>query len=273
MPSARREVLEGSSGGRLRPAALAVFAHPDDIELAASGTLLRLQSAGYEIHYVTVANGSCGSSDLGATELVRVRRDEAMAACRTGGFTFHESLVNDLEVLYERATLARLAALVRSVGPDILLTHSPNDYMEDHENACRLAVTAAFARGMPNFPTDPPTPALDRPVTVYHAQPHGNRDPLGAIVRPTHFVDVGGHVLEQKVALLACHRSQHQWLGESQGLDSCVETLRTLAREVGEWSGVFEHAEGWRRRLTLGFCAPDADPLATVLSSSCCVRG
>jgi N-acetylglucosamine malate deacetylase 1 len=106
-------------------------------------------------------------------------------------------------------------------------------------------------------------------VTVYHAQPHGNRDPLGTPVRPTHFVDVGGDVLAQKAAMLACHRSQHQWLGESQGFDSCVETLRSLTREVGRWSGRFEHAEGWRRRLALGFCGPDDDPIATALSSWC----
>ncbi len=250
------------------PVAFAIFAHPDDVELAASGTLLRLQHAGYEIHYMTVANGSCGSSTAGMAELVRLRREEAMAACRLGGFTFHESLVNDLEVFYESRVLARLAAVVRGVAPEILLTHAPSDYMEDHENTCRLAVTAAFARGMPNFPTDPPTRATDRPVTVYHGQPHGNRDPLGAPVRPTHFVDVGD-LLPQKAAMLACHRSQHEWLSESQGFDSCIETMRTLTREVGEWSGRFAHAEGWRRRLGLGFCAPDADPLAAALSTSC----
>jgi len=200
---------------------------------------------------------------------VSERRAEAQEACRLVGFTLHESLVNDFEVFYERRPLARLAALVRRVAPDILLTHSPSDYMEDHENACRLAVSAAFARGMRNLPTDPPTPAVGGPVTVYHAQPHGNRDPLGAAVRPTHFVDVGGEVLEQKAAMLACHRSQQQWLDESQGLASYLETMRGLMREVGEWSGRFTHAEGWRRRLTLGFCAPDADPLATALASSC----
>lgn len=109
-------------------------------------------------------------------------------------------------------------------------------------------------------------------VTVYHAQPHGNRDPLGAEVRPTHFVDVGGEVFERKAAMLACHRSQQQWLDESQGLESPVETMRGLMREVGRWSGRFDHAEGWRRRLTLGFCPPDADPLVTALPSSCLRR-
>ncbi len=86
---------------------------------------------------------------------------------------------------------------------------------------------------MRNLPTDPPTPAVDGPVTVYHAQPHGNRDPLGAEVRPTHFVDVGGEVLERKTAMLACHRSQQGWLDESQGFASYLETMRGLMREVG----------------------------------------
>jgi LmbE family N-acetylglucosaminyl deacetylase len=228
-----------------------------------------LQRVGYEIHCLAVANGCCGSSVLGPEETVRARRAEAQEACRIVGFTRHESLVNDIEVFYERATLARVAALVRRVAPDVLLTHSPGDYMEDHQNACRLAVSAAFCRGMHNFPTDPPAPPVDTPITVYHAQPHGNRDPLGVIVRPTHFVDVGGEMLEQKAAMLACHRSQLTWLDESQGIASHLETMRGLMREVGEWSGRFEHAEGWRRRLALGFCAPDADPLATALGASC----
>jgi LmbE family N-acetylglucosaminyl deacetylase len=88
-------------------------------------------------------------------------------------------------------------------------------------------------------------------------------------VRPTHFVDVGGEVLEEKTAMLACHRSQREWLDESQGLPSHVQTMRQLMREVGDWSGAFVHAEGWRRRLPLGFGPPDADPLATALGPSC----
>jgi LmbE family N-acetylglucosaminyl deacetylase len=254
------------------PVALAVFAHPDDMEFLAAGTLLRLQGAGYEVHCLAVANGSCGSSAHGPEETARVRRAEAEEACRLAGFTLHESLVNDIEVFYERSTLARVAALVRRVAPSVLLTHSPADYMEDHENSGRLAVSAAFCRGMRNFPTEPPTAAVDGPVTVYHAQPHGNRDPLGAEVRPTHFVDVGGEVLERKTAMLACHRSQQGWLDESQGFASYLDTMRGLAREVGVWSGRFEHAEGWRRRLALGFCAPDADPLAAALGPACLRR-
>ena len=251
------------------PAALAVFAHPDDMELVAAGTLLLLHAKGYAIHSLAVANGSCGSSACGPEEIVRVRRAEAQEACDLAGIVRHESLVNDLEVFYEGRTLSKLAALVREVAPEILLTHSPSDYMEDHENTCRLAVTAAFGRGMRNLATDPKTEPVPGPVTVYHAQPHGNRDPLGVEVRPTHFVDIGGDVLERKAAMLACHRSQQQWLDESQGFASPTDTMRGFTREVGAWSGRFEHAEGWRRRLTLGFCAPEADPLANSLGSAC----
>lgn len=251
------------------PTALGVFAHPDDMEFLAAGTLLRLEAAGYEVHCMAVANGSCGSSVLGPEETVRVRRAEAEEACRLAGFTWHEALVNDFEILYETRSLARLAALFRRVAPEILLTHSPVDYMEDHQNACRLAVSAAFVRGMANLAADPPTPPVDRPVSVYHAQPHGNRDPLGAEVRPTHYVDVGGEVLERKTAMLGCHRSQQRWLDESQGMSSYLETMRSLMREVGGWSGRFQHAEGWRRRLAIGFCDPEADPLASALSPHC----
>jgi LmbE family N-acetylglucosaminyl deacetylase len=251
------------------PVAFAVFAHPDDMEFLAAGTLLCLKRAGYEVHCLAVANGSCGSSVHGAEETARIRRAEAEEACRLAGFTRHESLVSDIEVFYERALLARVAGLVRRVAPRVLLTHAPSDYMEDHENTARLAATAAFCRGMRNLPTDPPTPAVDGPVTVYHAQPHGNRDPLGAEVRPTHYVDVGDEVLERKTAMLACHRSQQGWLDESQGFSSYLEAMRGLMGEIGRWSGRFEHAEGWRRRQALGFCAPDDDPLAVALGSSC----
>ncbi len=244
--------------------ALAIAAHPDDIEFVMAGTLLRLATAGYEIHYLNLANGCCGSTVTGRDETARIRRLEAIAACRSLGAVFHESLTNDLEIFYDQPTLIRLAAIVRDVAPRIVLTHAPVDYMEDHTNTCRLAVTAAFARGMPNYPVEPPRPAVSELVTVYHAQPHGNRDPLGNVVRPSIFVDVGPH-MDQKAESLALHASQRQWLDESQGLDSYVRSMRELMAEVGRMSGRFEFAEGWRRHLHLGFCGEHDDPLATDL--------
>jgi len=248
------------------PTALAIAAHPDDIEFLMSGTLILLRAAGWEIHYLNLADGCCGSVEFDRANIARIRRLEAQRAAACIQAVFHESLVADLEIFYDKPTLARVAAIVREVQPEILLTHAPLDYMEDHTNTCRLAVTAAFARGMPNFPTDPPMPPMDQPVTVYHAQPYGNVDPLGALVRPGLFIDVTS-VMDEKTAMLAEHRSQKDWLDRSQGLDSYLHTMRDLSREVGRMSGRFEFAEGWRKHLSTGFCPPAADPLGTALGS------
>ena len=140
-----------------------------------------------------------------------MRRAEAAKAAASINATFHDSLCNDLEIFYDLPTLKKLSAVMREVAPDIVLTHPPADYMEDHMNTCRLVVTAAFARGMPNFQVDPARPCIDKKVTIYHAQPFWNRDPLRQRVEPDLFVDVSS-VEEQKVAMLAMHASQKQWL-------------------------------------------------------------
>ena len=149
--------------------AIAIGAHPDDIEFYMAGTLLMLKQAGYEIHYLTVANGNCGSAQYNAAMTRSIRNAEARAAAKILGAHFHPSLTNDLEILYNLELLRALAAVIREVKPGIVLTHSPQDYMEDHTNTSRLAVTAAFTRGMPNFKTVPPRPTADYDVTVYHA--------------------------------------------------------------------------------------------------------
>src|SRR5690606_18749070 len=129
------------------------------------------------------------------------------------------------------------------------------------------AVTAAFARCMPNFPVDPPREAYFDPVAVYHAQPYSNQDPLGQPVRPSIFVDTTP-VIERKVAMLACHRSQKEWLDASQGLDSYLNTLRELDAQVGSMSQRFQYAEGWRKHLHLGFGGANDDPLVSVLTEA-----
>ncbi len=251
--------------------AFALAAHPDDVEFTMAGTLLLLKQAGFEIHLMHLANGSCGSLELKADEIAQVRTGEARRAADLVGAIYHPPLVNDIDILYDKPLLARVAAVMREVAPEILLTHAPQDYMEDHMQACRLAVTAAFCRGMPNFPTDPPRAAVTQPVTIYHAQPHGNRDPLGRPVVPSHVVDIAG-VLDRKRDMLACHRSQKAWLDQTQGMDSYLNTMGDFAREVGALSGGFEFAEGFRRHIHYGLCREGDDPLQAALGPLCRVR-
>lgn len=243
----------------------AVAAHADDIEFGMGGTLVRLAAAGCTLHYMTIANGSCGTAEHDAETIAAIRSREASEAAATVDATYHPPLVPDIEIFYEKKLLARMGAIMRDVAPDILLVQSPQDYMEDHMNSSRLAVTAAFCRGMRNFPTDPPRSPVGNEVTIYHAQPHGNRDPLNRPVTPDFYIDITD-VVDAKERMLACHKSQKEWLDVSQGFDSYLHTMREISSEVGSWSGRYEYAEGWRRHNPLGLCSVDADPLAELLA-------
>ena len=57
-----------------------------------AGTLLMLKQAGYEIHYLTVANGNCGSAEYNAAMTRSIRNTEARAAAKILGAHFHPSL-------------------------------------------------------------------------------------------------------------------------------------------------------------------------------------
>jgi N-acetylglucosamine malate deacetylase 1 len=159
-----------------------------------------------------------------------------------------------------------VSAVVREIRPTIVLTQSPQDYMEDHQNACRLIVTAAFAHGICNFITEPPRPCWNSPVAVYHALPHGLCDGLGQPVKADAFVNTEA-VLAQKRAMLACHRSQKEWLDVSQGMDAYLAEMERMSAQVGRLSGRFAHAEGWRLHSTLGFGPDGFNPLRDLLKA------
>ena len=244
--------------------AIAIGAHPDDIEFYMAGTLLLLKQAGWQVHYLNVASGNCGSVKWKPARTRAVRRREAQAAAKVLGARWHRPMCDDLEILYDIRILRLLAGVIREINPAVVLTHAPQDYMEDHTNTCRLAVTAAFSRGMRNFKTRPARAAIFEDVTVYHAMPHGLRDGLRRRVIPGAFVNTSG-LHAQKREALAAHMSQKEWLDASQGLDSYLQTMDDLSLAVGKMSRVFEHAEGWCRHLHLGFSAADVDPLRDAL--------
>ena len=249
----------------MTPRALAIAAHPDDIEIGMAGTLLLLGEAGWTLHWMTVANGSCGTTVMDRDAIVTVRARESREAAAALGATYHAPLVDDIMVYYTPGLVARVAAVVRRVDPTILLVPSPEDYMEDHTTTSRLAVTAAFTRTMPNFVTDPPEPPVATRVAVYHTMPAGLTDPLRRPVKADLYVDVAS-VLARKREALACHRSQKEWLDASQGMDSYLAAMESEAARVGATSGRFRAAEGWRRHAHLGLAPSEAfDPLSDAL--------
>jgi LmbE family N-acetylglucosaminyl deacetylase len=248
--------------------AIAIAAHPDDVEFVMAGTLLLLKERGWEIHYFNLSTGNCGSVRHCAATTRRLRLAEAKRAAKILGAHFHPPIADDLEILYELKLLRRVAAVIREVQPSIVLTHSPEDYMEDHMNTSRLAVTSAFARGMPNFVTIPKRAAINGDVTVYHAMPHGLCDGLRRKVTAELFIDTAG-VHATKLAALAEHRTQQEWLDVSQGMNSYLRAMEDASRAIGKMSGRFAHAEGWRRHSHLGFCGEHADPLQDALGKKC----
>lgn len=240
--------------------AMAIAAHPDDIEFMMAGTLLLLRNAGYEIHYMNLSTGNCGSLETDSATTTRVRMQEAQNAAGILGAEFHPPITNDFEIIYGLQLVRQVAAVMRSVKPQIILTHSPVDYMEDHTNTSRIATTAAFVRGIPNFATSVPAVG-NYDCVIYHAMPHGLLDPLRRKVIPGIFVDVSS-VVDKKREALRAHKSQQSWLEDSQGMNSYIKTQEGFELEVGKMSGRFAHAEGWRRHLHFGFSANEFDPLA-----------
>jgi len=248
-----------------KPIALAVAAHPDDIEFRMAGTLLLLKEAGYTIHMWNLSSGNCGSTTLSPQDTCALRLQEAKSSALLADATFHGPLFHDLNIFYDAPSLRKVAARMRTIQPDLILTHALSDYMEDHQNTARLAVTAAFGREMSNLPVDPPTPAYRKPTAIYHALPHGLRGPLREKVRPHFVVDISS-VASMKRHMLSCHVSQKEWLDQTQGMNAYLETMaeqdRVTARELGH----FTMAEGWTRHAHTGFAAEDYDPIKTALA-------
>ena len=106
---------------------------------------------------------------------------------------------------------------------------------------------------------------------IVAAMPHGLRDGLRKRVDAGLFVDTTS-VHDKKREALAAHRSQKEWLDQSQGMDSYLITMDELSLEVGELSGEFKFAEGWRRHLHYGFSGEAIDPLSEVLGEKCAVN-
>src|SRR5213594_4281547 len=102
--------------------AIAIGAHPDDIEFYMAGTLLMLKKAGYETHYLNLASGNCGSAEYNGPTTRSIRNTEARAAAKVLGAEFHSGITDDLEILYNLELLRALSAIIREVRPKVVLT-------------------------------------------------------------------------------------------------------------------------------------------------------
>jgi len=171
---------------------LSVLAHPDDAEFLCAGTLVRLRREhGFDVHISSMTAGDCGSVELGPVEISRARRGEGTAAASLIGAAYHCLEEHDLLIVYGERTLEKVTRLLRLVRPDIVLTHSPSDYMLDHEVTSTIVRAAAFGSPIPNFFAERDLgPPLAHIPHLYYCDAIEGKDPLGRDIPPGFLVDI-----------------------------------------------------------------------------------
>jgi len=232
---------------------LSLLAHPDDAEFLCAGTLCRLtREQHWEAHIASMTAGDCGSPHLPPEEIARMRRHEGASAAALIAGRYHCLEERDLLIFYGERSLERVVRLLREVRPAIVLTHSPADYMLDHEVTSTLARAAAFGAPIPNcFGDRGHPPPLEHIPHVYYCDPIEGKDLLGRPVPPGFAIDVGS-VIDTKATMLAAHASQREWLLKHHGMDQYVESMKTWSAEQGRAHGV-QYAEGFRQHLGHGY--------------------
>ena len=220
---------------------LAIGCHPDDLEIACYGTLAKYVKLGHEVSVCHVANGNQGHVEIMPEELRAMRFQEAENAAKVIGAAHYSVDANDLYVTAEDdGLISRLAEIIRKSQPELIITHSDQDYMNDHMQTYYAALRASFAASLPHFslsatmPTNPVCP-------LYHMDPVA-----GTGFIPTEYVDVSD-TIELKLEALACHKSQIDWMRDHDHIDF-MDFVRTCSKVRGFQSGV-AYAEGFRPNL------------------------
>lgn len=217
---------------------LAVGCHPDDLEIACSGTLRKYVEQGADVYMCHVANGCHGHVVIEPDALKEIRTHEAEEAGRIIGAKQVFNLdVNDMEVdSHDLAVIDAMADVVRFVRPDVIITHNADDYMQDHTEASRIATNGSFCSGLHHRPRK--YDAFSSFVPVFFM------DTLAGVgFQPTHYVDITAQI-DTKIRALECHESQLKWMFEHDGIDF-ADMVRTCSKYRGYQCGV-AYAEGFK---------------------------
>lgn len=219
--------------------ALAIGAHPDDVEFGCGGTFAKWAAAGCEIHHLICTDGSKGSwsAEEDVAALVVTRQEEQRAAARAlggrGDVVFMPWVDGELEAgLRQREDIC---AWIRRIRPEVVLGHDPWKRYRlhpDHRAAGFLAVDGIVAARDPHFfPGQDAPPHRPSALLLWEAD------------EPDHVEDVSGY-LEAKVAALMAHRSQFETTHEIVDVDDLGQAARfrhkmtDRAAEHGSLAGV-----------------------------------
>ena len=172
---------------------LTIAAHPDDIELTCSGTLIKMIDKGYSVGILDLTEGEMGTR--GTPEL---RAREAEAARAVIGARFRERLdFGDSRLTASIENRFALAEKIRAAQPKTVILPYWEGRHPDHYTAAILGYEACYAAGLKQIPAA--------------GQPHRPRKILYASmyweVRPSFLVDISPH-FERKIEAINCFASQ-----------------------------------------------------------------
>jgi LmbE family N-acetylglucosaminyl deacetylase len=248
---------------------LALGAHPDDVEINCSGTLKQLHELGLEIHIATMSLGDCGSAELSREAISSIRQSEAEQACALLGASYHHVGSSDFCIFNDDVHNRKVTALFRELTPDLVFTHSPADYLLDHETTSTLGRNACFYAPVSNYDTSKygdafPTP---RVPNLFYFDAMEGIDIFGKRIAPEFYVDVSGQI-DFKLEMLARHASQREWLLSHHGMDNYLASMQSWAvlrgGEAASAAGrPVKHAEAFRQHR--GHAYPHDNVLSQLL--------
>ncbi len=174
---------------------LALFAHPDDAELLAGGTLIGAVDRGHRVAIVDLTRGELGSK--GSPEL---RAEEAAQAAAVMGVAHRESLgLPDGQLAHSDAMRRAVVEAIRRHRPRTVVTHYPVGRHPDHRLTAELVRDACFLSGLVNYPADGDKHRPDK--LCFSLSYREDR------VAPTFVVDTTNQI-DRKIAALRCFASQ-----------------------------------------------------------------
>lgn len=144
---------------------LAFAAHPDDVELASSGTLIKHIQVGKKVGIIDLTRGELGSR--GSAE---IRDKEAIASAKIMGLSARHNLdLGDGVFEINEGTLKEVVKMIRLYQPKVVICNSVSDRHPDHGRGGDLVVRACFLAGLVKFKTsyDDYDQRPSRPINVY----------------------------------------------------------------------------------------------------------
>lgn len=228
---------------------MAIAAHPDDVELAASGTLLAAIAAGHTVALVDLSRG-----ELGTRGTPEIRAQEAAEATKFMGIRFRENVgLPDGFISNTREQQMALIPYIRKYRPRIVLANAVSDRHTDHGKAGALVSDACFLSGLKAITTADDrgeTQTVWRPQAVYHYI-------QDRYIKPDLVVDITPW-FEKKMELIALYKSQF-YTGAAQHPEETTpistpefwKFLEARSREMGRTIGV-EFGEGFTTERPAG---------------------